>query len=153
MIFAGAGLRPTRTVCGVFAAAMLATLPAGPVAAQSLVEALSTAYSSNPTLQAARAELRTVTEQVPQALSNWRPRVTVNGSGGAQRIDSGSVRGEETTYPLSVDLTVSQSLYRGGQTVADTRRAEATVFAQRGVLSVVEQDILFSAADVTATTG
>lgn len=147
MIFAGAGLRPTRTVCGVFAAAvMLATLPAGPVAAQSLVEALSTAYSSNPTLQAARAELRTVNEQVPQALSNWRPRVTVNGSGGAQRIDSGSVRGEEATYPLSVDLTVSQSLYRGGQTVADTRRAEATVFAQRGVLSVVEQDILFSAA-------
>ena len=51
------------------------------VAAQSVEETLATAYSSNPTLLGARARLRSVNEGVPQALSNWRPRVTVSGSG------------------------------------------------------------------------
>jgi len=128
------------------AALAFGVLLAEPVAAQTLNEALSTAYASNPTLQAARAELRTINEQVPQALSNWRPQVTVNGSAGAQRIDNDGARDPQTTIPLSTDLTVSQSLYRGGRTVADTRRAEATVSAQRGLLSVIEQDTLFSAA-------
>jgi TolC family type I secretion outer membrane protein len=41
---------------------------------------------------------------------------------------------------------VEQSLYRGGRTVAGTRRAEASVLAERQVLTSVEQDVLLSAA-------
>ena len=41
--------------------------------AQSLSEALADAYATNPTLDAARAELRAVNEGAPQALANWRP--------------------------------------------------------------------------------
>ncbi len=48
-------------------------LGAQPAGAQTLTEALAGAYATNPTLSAARAELRAVNEGVPQALSNWRP--------------------------------------------------------------------------------
>ncbi len=61
-----------------------------PAGAQTLTEALAKAYATNPTLGAARAELRAVNEGVPQALSNWRPNLTVTGSAGKQRIDSGA---------------------------------------------------------------
>ncbi len=132
---------------------LLLGFASGPAAAQSLEEALATAYATNPTLQAARAALRTTNEQVPQALSNWRPRVTLQGSGGVQELDSTSGRStlsrEEdsvTTFPLEAELSVTQPLYRGGRTQADTRRAEATVWAQRASLANTEQDILFRVA-------
>ena len=48
--------------------------------AQTLLEALSQAYKSNPALAAQRAKLRATDEDVAQALSNWRPTVTVNGN-------------------------------------------------------------------------
>ena len=129
---------------------LLGTVPAG---AQSLEEALSAAYATNPTLQAARAALRATNEQVPQALSNWRPRVTLEGSGGVQELDStngsSSLSSSDeaiTSYPLSAELSVTQPLYRGGRTQADTRRAEATVWAGRANLVDSEQDVLFRSA-------
>ena len=136
---------------------------AAPASAQTLTEALANAYVSNPTLDAARAALRVTNEEVPQALSNWRPTVTVTGSIGQQRIDlggggggsttvggttfgGGGGDGAETITPRSVDLNVTQPLFRGGRTVAETRRAEANIMAQRARLQTTEQDILFRAA-------
>ena len=123
------------------AVAVSVTLPAG---AQTLEESLATAYSSNPDLLAARAQLRSVNEGVPQALSNWRPRVTVTGSAGFQRLefDGGSGSDTETTEPWEVGLGVTQSLYRGGRTTAETARAEAEVEAQRARLTATEQEVL-----------
>jgi len=42
---------------------------------QSLIEALSTTYNSNPDLLASRALLRQTDESLAQAVANWRPRV------------------------------------------------------------------------------
>jgi len=141
---------------GVLIAAglLFAWLPVSPAAAQSLEEALATAYSSNPTLFGARAELRSVNEGVPQELSNWRPRVTVTGSAGQQRSDvsgsAGSASGTDTNTPLAAAVRLSQSIYRGGRTVAGTARAEADVQAQRALLLATEQDVLLDG--VTAYT-
>ena len=138
-------LRGFRRAAGVaVAAAVLAGQPAI-AAEQSLVEALATTYRTNPTLAAARAELRAVNEQVPQALSNWRPRVTLQGDLGQQYIDNAGVDGENTT-PRSVELDVTQPLYRGGRTEAETKRAEAQVMSQRASLRDVEQQVLLQAA-------
>lgn len=117
--------------------------------AQTLSEALAGAYGTNPTLRAARAELRAVNEGVPQALANWRPDVAVTGSAGKGRIDSDSGTtnsNQETITPLSATASVIQPLYRGGRTVAGTARAEETVRAQRSVLDSVEQSVLLRAA-------
>lgn len=126
------------------AVAVSVTLPAG---AQTLEEALATAYSSNPDLLAARAQLRAVNEGVPQALSNWRPRVTVTGSAGLQRSESEGTfgSGKQTTEPWDVGVGVTQPLYRGGRTTAGTARAEAEVEAQRARLTATEQEVLLAA--------
>ncbi len=116
--------------------------------AQTLADALSMAYTTNPTLAAARAELRAVNERVPQALSNWRPSVTVTGSAGKQRIESESSFStvEQTTSPKVALLSVIQPIFRGGRTLADTRRSKLEVRAQRATLLSVEQDVLLRAA-------
>ncbi len=135
---------------GTFAAAavLAATLIASggqTAGAQTLVEALADAYTTNPTLGASRAELRAVNEGVPQALANWRPEVFLIGSAGKARIDiEGS--NTETLTPLEATAGVVQPLYRGGRTVAATARAEQDVLAQRAALDSVEQSVLLRAA-------
>jgi outer membrane protein len=47
--------------------------------AQTLTQALAETYNTNPQLLAQRALLRATDEQVPQALSFWRPTVNFTG--------------------------------------------------------------------------
>ena len=136
-------------------AALASGLPSG-AAAQTLQEALVAAYSSNPTLAAARAQLRVVDENVPQALSGWRPTVTFSGSAGygvgdlsTRSTVANPLTGQRTTNSIDTDrfvsslsATVTQPLYRGGRTVASTRRAENQVLAQRARLLATEQQVL-----------
>ncbi|GIK98360.1 MAG: type I secretion protein TolC [Alphaproteobacteria bacterium] len=126
--------------------ALLAGLGCGiePVSAETLKEALALAYDNNPRLLSSRAELRATDEFVPQALSGWRPTVTVDGQVGREWEDS-SVAGSDDLTPRAANLGVTQPLYRGGRTVAGTRQAENQVLAQREVLESVEQDVLFEA--------
>ncbi|MFC3693642.1 TolC family outer membrane protein [Chenggangzhangella methanolivorans] len=63
--------------------------------AQTLEQALSRAYLANPTLNSQRASVRATDEQVPQALSGYRPIINATGDVGVQRSstkldDSGS---------------------------------------------------------------
>ncbi len=126
-------------------AAGLAAAQPFPVAAQGLNDSLTAAYRSNPTLLAARAELGSVNEGVPQALSDYRPEVLIDASLGLQRRDTNSLS-PETTEPLVAELTVDQPLYRGGRTVAAVAGAEALVNAGRAELIAVEQAVLLDAA-------
>lgn len=125
----------------------------GPAMAQSLTDALVQAYSTNPRLEAERARLRATDEQVPQALSNWRPVVTVNGSAGGTRTetspDSGSGRTTNQT-PRTIDLTASQPVFRGFRSQAETRRAHDNIAAARAALLATEQDVLFDAVEAYA---
>ncbi len=124
---------------------LAAVLGAGlPVSAETLEDALAKAYENNPTLQAARAELRATDELVPQALSGWRPTAAINGEAGQEWEDS-SLTGSDDLTPRSGELSVTQPLYRGGRTVAGTALAENTVLAQRERLLGVEQDVLLRA--------
>lgn len=115
--------------------------------AQSLEQALVSAYLTNPQLEAQRAALRATDELVPQALSDWRPTVQTQGDvilNDADRPDNEQQR--FTT--LQSALTVDQEIYSGGETVANTRRAERLVRVERARLIVVEQDILLQAVTV-----
>ena len=112
--------------------------------AETLFEALASAYISNPTLQAARAAVRTTDEGVPQALSGWRPTVSVSGSAGVQssETNASSTTTDQDLVPTTLGADISQSLYAGGQTVAGTSQAEANVQVARAQLAVVEQQVL-----------
>lgn len=116
--------------------------------AETLQEALSLAYSTNPTLQAQRASLRGTDESVPQALSGWRPTVTVTGQAGSEYAKTSSTTapgGDRSYNPSSLGVSVTQNVYAGGQTTANTKSAEASVKAARSTLESVEQNVFQSA--------
>ncbi len=135
---------PTALAAPAAAALIAWSGTLGPCWAETLNEALAAAYTGNPTLLAARAELRGVNERVPQELSNYRPSAFVDGETGVQRINNNN-NGWETNQPYDVLLDVEQPLYRGGRTVAGVAQAEAEVQAQRARLLSVEQEVLLAA--------
>ena len=114
--------------------------------AESLEEALADAYAANPTLLAGRAYLRSVDEGVPQAISGWRPSLSASAQTGESEIESSTASDRhQSRRPHLGSLTVSQSLYAGGQTMAAIRSAENTVVAQRASLLAAEQKVLLNA--------
>ncbi|MGF1628166.1 MAG: TolC family outer membrane protein [Kiloniellaceae bacterium] len=144
------GVRQASLLAGSLA--VMAGLCGGlPAAAQTLDEALVQTYQSNPTLSAARAQLRATNERVPQALSGWRPTLEAQGSGGkAYDDDIRPTSDGDGRSPAGADLTLTQPIYRGGRTIAGTDRAENEVLAQRSRLAVTEQDVLLSAVTAYA---
>ena len=116
--------------------------------AQTLEEALALAYTNNPDLRAARANLRVVDEGVPQAKSGWRPSVSSTLSLGATYLDSqsGGSSSARGSIPRTGNLTVTQPLYRGGRTEAAVRRATSEVQAERARMFTTEQGILLNAS-------
>jgi len=116
--------------------------------AQTLEDALSATYSSNPTLNSQRADLRATDEGVPQALAGWRPSVEVSGTLSREYTYYTSRTGKRNASrsPYGASLTISQNLYAGGQTEALTSQAENTVLAARAELVGIEQNVLLDAA-------
>ncbi|NQV83135.1 MAG: TolC family outer membrane protein [Rhodospirillales bacterium] len=126
---------------------LLAISYVGVARAQTIEQAMTAAYQNNPTLLGQRAKVRATDEGVPQALSNWRPSVEITGSAGVSAVQSttSTDRGQHRE-PKSIDITVTQPLFRGGRTFAATRGAENTVRAERARLMETEQDVLLLAA-------
>ena len=127
-----------------------------PVMADTIEAALIRAYQNNPQLNAQRASVRATDENVPQALSGYRPKVAITASAGTQFTDvqTNTVTGgvlskigiHGTNAPRSAGMTVSQTLFNGGQTGNRTRAAESQVSAAREGLRVLEQTVLLAAA-------
>ena len=138
-------------LCGA-AMTVTALIIPGAAFAGSLTVAMEKAYSTNPTLNAGRAGQRAIDEQVPQALSGWRPSVTVRGevsrnyedtaSSGASLFGNGfNKRQNDST---GVNITLNQPVFRGFRTVEGTAAAEARVDAGQQNLLQTEQQVLFN---------
>ena len=69
-------------IAGIAVAAV--GLASRPAAADTLEWALVQAYQNNPSLNAQRAALRATDENVPQALSGYRPKLSITANGGTQ---------------------------------------------------------------------
>jgi outer membrane protein len=133
-----------------------AGLPLGlsPSSADTLEGALVQAYQNNPSLNSQRASVRVTDENVPQALSGYRPKVNINGSIGTQYWDTTNrtsttnptyIQQSGNMTPNSYGITATQTLYNGFQTANKTRQAESQVQAARETLRVTEQTVLLSA--------
>ncbi|WP_096702121.1 TolC family outer membrane protein [Magnetospirillum sp. 15-1] len=135
-----------KVSCRLIGAACMLAAASTSVAAETLEEVLASTYSSNPTLLARRARLRSTDEGVPQALSNWRPTVSLTGSAGRGSYDNNTLtKYSMARSPRTEALTVTQPLFRGGRTLAATAQAENTVLSERAQLAVTEQTILLAA--------
>src|SRR5918994_7989809 len=72
--------------------------------ADTMRGALTQAYQNNPQLNAQRAAVRATDESVPQALSGYRPNISLSASAGEAFIDSTSRSTSSTgvvSYPRS----------------------------------------------------
>ena len=142
-------LRVARTSYFVLLVA-LATQAGWSVAAraETLNEALASAYKVNPRLDAARATLRATDEEVPRAISGYRPTITGTADTNFQNQNTrpnlpGAGNGSSNPRGYAVQLV--QPLFKGFQTVNAVSEAEATVRAGRETLRSVEQSVLLEA--------
>lgn len=130
--------------------------------AETLADALMQAYRANPQLNSGRASLRAEDENVPRALSQFRPRANADAFLGYERrrsvqtsyeIDNGDFLEPKIVdsimntrgAPRSAILSVEQPLFDGFKTLNAARAAETNVFAGRERLKLLEQRVLFSA--------
>ncbi len=131
---------------------------AGPTLGQTLDEVLAQTYETNPRLQAQRAQLRSIDEQVSQAYARYRPNVAIVGSSEGSQTEASNVQGQlggttdtsTTLFTNSIALNLNQNIYEGGGTVARIDSAVRQVGQQRAVLQSVEQEVFLDA--VTAYT-
>ena len=126
--------------------------------ADTMRGALTQAYQNNPQLNAQRASVRATDESVPQALSGYRPRISLSATVGEQFLDSTSKNTSATTgaitYPRSIGnlgtqtygATYTQTLLNGYGTASRTRQAEQLVSSARETLRLSEQTVLLAAA-------
>lgn len=112
--------------------------------ARSLVETLALAYQSSPELLAAKASLRASGELIPQARGRGRPAVGLTAR-------AGRCWEFDTTVPCSnrggsLEIELTQPVYRGGRITAGIEQARIEVMAQQALLLDREQTVLYSAA-------
>ena len=125
-------------ILALTASSMLAL--AAPAYADTLNEALAEAYRSNPTLQAARAQLRATDENVAIEKADGRPSVT--GSAALTEVliqNSTSFFAPARSLSAGVDLGVP--IYSGGAVKNSIRAAEQRVEAGRADLRGTESAI------------
>jgi outer membrane protein len=146
---------PAVAIAGV--AIGLSVLSSGSADADTLEWALAQAYQNNPQLNSQRAIARQADEAVPQALSGYRPKVSVAANAAeqfqqnqAKAVSSSGladyISTEALFVPREVGLTATQTLYNGNQNATKTRQAESQVSAARETLRLIEQNVLLNAA-------
>ncbi len=117
--------------------------------AETLAQALGSAYRTNPELDAERARLRATDEQVSQANSGYRPSLNASADVGYRDSRSKpSSAADGSSRPKGYSINATQSIFRGFRTVNTVRAAEANVRAGRQLLRQTEQKVLLSAVQV-----
>ena len=127
---------------------LVAALMAGTASADTLREALVSAYQTNPTLTAQRETLRGTDAGVAIARAAGRPQV--NGTVGLNRnlTRSGVIaqtQGNSHNISLSGGVDVTYPLFSGGAVKNSVRAAETRVEAGRATLRAVEGDVFTQA--------
>ncbi len=126
-------IRIGSCLVGVAAVVGWAWTPPG-AQADTLRGALTQAYRNNPQLNSQRAAVRATDETVPQALSGYRPRISLSAQVGEAFIDTTTKSVSATgavTYPRTIGhnaiqtygATYTQTLLDGYGTASRTRQA------------------------------
>jgi len=114
-------------------------------AAETIVQALASAYSSNPQINSARAQTRADDETIPIARSGLLPVVSLFSTITGRHTDS-TMATDRTTLDGNVGLRVTQNIFTGFRVRNALRQSEAGVLASRELLRNTVQNVLFDAA-------
>ncbi|MBB4006039.1 TolC family outer membrane protein [Allorhizobium taibaishanense] len=127
--------------------------------AETIFGAMEKAYKNNPDLNSVRAALRATDESVTIAKAGYRPQLGISmsatqsslanfngGAIGARPADKFS----EDYYKTDVQITLTQQIFDGFQTLNNVRYSEASVRSSRESMKADEIQILLGAAQAYA---
>jgi len=131
---------------GLRASLLLSVLTIPSASADSLTDAFVKAYQTNPQLMSERANLRATDEEVAQAIAQWRPTISVSSDFSRDttntKTDPAVVDVHRRIDPWNASIQATQTVFAGGRILAQRRRADAQVRAERARLVSTEQGIL-----------
>lgn len=130
----------------IVSALLLSTFLISQAKAQTVFEALSDAYNTNPTLQAQRAYLRSIDENVAIAKSGFRPTLAIKGSYTDNNVSHDNYDQSKDGTTSSASAVISQPLFNGLSTLNSVKAADKTVKAEQNNLYNVEQNIFLNAS-------
>lgn len=125
---------------------LIASALSGTANAQTIFDALSLAYNTNPTLQAQRAYVRAVDENVAIAKSGYRPNIYLQGSYTDTDVDSNVAPKNQDNRRTSLAAKVSQPLFNGFSTMNGVKSADSYVRSEQNNLYNVEQQVFLEAS-------
>ena len=116
----------------------------------SILDAIDTAYTKNSLLNAERAALDGVSENLKQAKSSYLPSITLDSSYGD--VKSGDYQlqtglpgdGDFDRNPLSHSLTITQDIFSGFKNYHEYQKAAAEILQAEASLAKIEQKILLN---------
>ena len=109
-----------------------------------LMDSLSKAFANNPKINAERANLRAMDQNKKDALSEFRPSVTISGYLSEQNNEKGT---ESNFKPSERSLLVEQKIFQGGGAVANLKKEELSIEIAKYYFKKIEQEILLKAVD------
>jgi outer membrane protein len=124
---------------------LVAALMAGSASADTLREALVSAYQTNPTLTAQRESLRATDATVAIARAAGRPQISATVGLNRDLARSGILDNGGKGPTLSAGADLSYPLFNGGSVKNSVRAAKTRVEAGRATLRAVEGDVFTQA--------
>ena len=129
-----------------FAVSVAAGLTPNAGTAQTLEDALSGAFCTNPELMAARSKTDVSAEKLTQAKAASRVRVAGEVYTGMAEVESEAL-GPISVHPSRYGLTLEKPLYAGGRLAAATRLAQSGLDAREAAVTGVEQRVFLATAE------
>jgi outer membrane protein len=123
-------------------AALLATTPLSGAGAETLQEALASAYLTNPELTAQRAAQRAIDERVSQATAALRPGLSSDAQFNQDFPEPGQFEDDGRQFTSGINVT--QPIYAGGANLANIRASDQRVLAGRQTLRQTENRVLLN---------
>src|SRR6476660_742857 len=128
-------------VSKLVSASLVAALMAGTASADTLREALVSAYHTNPTLTGQRENLKATDATVAIAKAAGRPQVSATAGINRDLSRSGILDTGAHGPTLSAGVDISYPLFNGGAVKNEVRAAKTRVEAGRATLQAVEGDV------------
>ena len=104
------------------------------------------AYDTNPTLQAQRAYLRSVDENVAIAKSGFRPNIYLTGGYSDSDVHNNNIPSQTGGSTLSAGAQISQPVFSGLTTVNSVKAADSMVRAEQNNLYNTEQSVFLNSS-------
>ena len=115
------------------------------IKADTLFEALNSAFLNNPKLNAERANMRAAKEEKRESLSEFLPSVTISGYVSDQ--DNTKTDGSDSNFkPSEQSIKIEQKIFQGGSGVANFIKKKHGQKLGEFKLKKTEQEILFEGA-------